>query len=235
MVSQSQECHHAAGATTMADVSVDEATASPPPVEKWTPERRRARTRAALLEAARFVFARKGFEGASLDEIAETAGYTRGAIYKHFRGKEDLLFAVYDQVNEQALERYSNLLDTDRERALDPVLIVDVWQELLAGDSDLRALELEFQLYVLRHPDIRERSLQHRQHNRELVVEFMKAHSQRGEFEFAIPIERLSAILLITADAFTREVDNDPQAAELYREFLERFLPSVVHEADPRR
>ena len=89
---------------------------SPPPVEKWTPERRRARTRAALLEAARFVFARKGFEGASLDEIAETAGYTRGAIYKHFRGKEDLLFAVYDQVNEQALERYSDLLD-DRPRS----------------------------------------------------------------------------------------------------------------------
>ncbi len=181
------------------------------------------------------MFARKGFEGASLDEIAETAGYTRGAIYKHFRGKEDLLFAVYDQVNEQALERYSDLLETDPERALEPGLIVDVWQELFASDSDLRALDLEFQLYVLRHPDIRERSRQHRQHNRALVVEFMKARSQRGEFEFAIPIERLSAILLITADAFMREVDSDPQAGELYREFLERFLPSVVREPETRR
>ena len=216
-------------------VSVDEGSTSPPPVEKWTPERRRARTRAALVEAARFVFARKGFEGASLDEIAETAGYTRGAIYKHFRGKEDLLFAVYDQVNEQALGRYSNLLEMDRELALDPGLIVDIWQELIAGDADLRALELEFQLYVLRHPEIQERSKQNRQHNRELVVEFMKAHSQAGGFEFAIPIERLSAILLITTDAFTREVDGNPEAGELFREFLERFLPSVVHEAGTRR
>jgi AcrR family transcriptional regulator len=216
----------------MEDVSVDEGPVSPP-VEKWTPERRRARTRAALVDAARFVFARKGFEGASLDEIAETAGYTRGAIYKHFHSKEDLLFAVYDQVNEQGLERYSKLLETGRARALDPTLIVEIWQELIAGDSDLRALELEFALYVLRHPDVRERSLQHRRHNRELVVEFMKTRSQAGGFEFAIPMERLSAILLITTDAFTREVDNDPEAGELFREFLERFLPAVVLEPRP--
>jgi AcrR family transcriptional regulator len=204
-----------------------------PPVEKWTPERRRARTRAALVDAARFVFARKGFEGASLDEIAETAGYTRGAIYKHFRGKEDLLFAVYDQVNEQALERYSRLL-TDPARALDPALIVEVWEELIAGDSDLRALELEFELYSLRHPEVRERSLQHRRHNRQLVVEFMRAGSKAGGFEFAIPIDQLSAILLITTDAFTRQVDNDPEAGALYRKFLERFLPSVVRDAQTR-
>ena len=50
------------------------------PVERWTPERRRELTRTALIEAAAQVFARRGFYGASLDEIAETAGFTRGAI-----------------------------------------------------------------------------------------------------------------------------------------------------------
>ena len=62
-------------------------------VEKWTPERRRQLTRDTLIEAAAAVFARRGFHGASLDEIAETAGFTRGAIYKNFADKEDLFFA----------------------------------------------------------------------------------------------------------------------------------------------
>ena len=102
------------------------------PVEKWTPERRRARTRTALVDAARFVFARKGFEGASLDEIADTAGYTRGAIYKHFDGKEELLFAVFDQVNNQALERFSELMELDPAGAIEPSTIVDTWKALFA-------------------------------------------------------------------------------------------------------
>ena len=52
--------------------------------ERWTQERRREHTRNLLLDAAKEAFSRKGFEGASLEEIAEAAGYTRGAIYKHF-------------------------------------------------------------------------------------------------------------------------------------------------------
>src|SRR3954451_8366156 len=79
-------------------------------VEKWTPERRRERTRAALVDAAADVFARRGFNGASLDEIAETAGFTRGAIYKHFTGKEDLFFAVCDRFDPEILRSFVGVL-----------------------------------------------------------------------------------------------------------------------------
>ena len=48
-------------------------------------------TRRALLDAAVVVFAKKGMTGARLDEIAERAGVTKGAIYSHFGGREDLL------------------------------------------------------------------------------------------------------------------------------------------------
>jgi AcrR family transcriptional regulator len=53
-------------------------------------------TRAQLLDAALRVFLRRGFHAASLDEIAEEAGYTTGAVYSNFKGKEDLFLAVLD-------------------------------------------------------------------------------------------------------------------------------------------
>jgi AcrR family transcriptional regulator len=211
-----------------AAVADEEEREADTPVERWTPERRRARTRAALVDAARYVFARKGFEGASLDQIAETAGYTRGAIYKHFDGKEDLLFAVYDQINEEALQRYASLLELDPASALDPGVIVETWRDLFAGDTDIRTLELEFQLYALRHPSVAERSAAHRERNLQLIAEFMRVHSKAGGFQITLPIETVTAMLLITADAFARASQTDPGAVDLYRQFLELFLPVVI-------
>jgi AcrR family transcriptional regulator len=58
--------------------------------ERWTRERRPEHTRSLLLDAAEEVFGEKGFVAATLDGIAYAAGYTKGAIYKHFSAKEDL-------------------------------------------------------------------------------------------------------------------------------------------------
>ena len=53
-------------------------------------------TRERILAAAGHVFARKGYMAASLDEVAQAAGMTKGAIYWHFRSKSDLFFALLD-------------------------------------------------------------------------------------------------------------------------------------------
>lgn len=59
-------------------------------------EQRQQQTRAALVSAARFVFARDGYHGASLDEIARAAGYSKGAVYSNFTNKAELFLAVLD-------------------------------------------------------------------------------------------------------------------------------------------
>lgn len=64
---------------------------------------RRAATRAALIAAARELFAQKGFAGAGREEIVERAGVTRGAMYHHFDSKEALFRAVYEEVEEEVL------------------------------------------------------------------------------------------------------------------------------------
>src|SRR5664279_5384205 len=54
-------------------------------------------TRALLIQSAKKIFARDGFEAAKLEEIAADAGYTRGAFYANFKNKEDLFFALLER------------------------------------------------------------------------------------------------------------------------------------------
>src|SRR5437588_12440714 len=77
------------------------------PAEKLTPERRRQLTRDALLDAAEDVFVKKGVGGASMEQIAAEAGFSRGAIYSNFGNKDDLLRAVIDRFVTRQFAQYS--------------------------------------------------------------------------------------------------------------------------------
>ena len=80
--------------------------------ERWTRERRLEHTRALLLDAAEEVFAEKGFTTATLDDIAYAAGYTKGAIYKHFATKEDLFLAVSDRYWRRYFDTFAEVMST---------------------------------------------------------------------------------------------------------------------------
>src|SRR5947208_10158211 len=66
-----------------------------------TREQSKAHTRERLLEAARSVFASSGFHGAAVEEIAAEAGFSTGALYSNFDGKEDLFLALMERELEE--------------------------------------------------------------------------------------------------------------------------------------
>jgi AcrR family transcriptional regulator len=70
-----------------------------------TQSERSATTTAALVAAARELFAERGYAGVGTEEIVRAAGVTRGALYHHFAGKEELLEAVYEQIEGEITER----------------------------------------------------------------------------------------------------------------------------------
>src|SRR6266705_3811670 len=59
--------------------------------------RRKAETRSLLIEAGLRLFAQRGFDGATLDDIADAAGFTKGAVYRQFPSKSAFLLALFEQ------------------------------------------------------------------------------------------------------------------------------------------
>jgi AcrR family transcriptional regulator len=117
---------------------------------------RREQTRQELISAAEACFVSQGFHASSVDQVAERAGYTKGAVYSNFAAKEDLFFAVYERRVEQVLTEVApGLRQLGAERAFD---------ELATGamhrrdpDDGWRAVFFEFWAHVVRHPELRER------------------------------------------------------------------------------
>jgi AcrR family transcriptional regulator len=115
---------------------------------------RRARTRAQLLSAAARVYARRGFDGATLDEVAEEAGFTKGAVYDHFGSKENLLFALLDEHLSGQIAEQIALFDPGKAAAERPRAGADRWMKELEEDPDAFRLFVEAWLHGQRDEEL---------------------------------------------------------------------------------
>jgi len=113
-------------------------------------------TRSRLIGAAEKIFARDGFEAAKLEEIATTAGYTRGAFYANFESKEDLFLALLEREISTRIDRVETLM----EKIDDPDVKLQAFREFflsMCQDRRWSLLALEFKLFAVRHPEVKTR------------------------------------------------------------------------------
>ncbi len=96
---------------------------------------RKAQTRERLLEAAAQVYARRGFNGATLEEVASEAGFTKGAVYAHFGSKENLLLALMEEHLAGQIAEQLELFDRERVTWERPLAGSARWMEGLASPS----------------------------------------------------------------------------------------------------
>jgi AcrR family transcriptional regulator len=199
----------------------------PMPVERLTPERRRALTRAALVEAAAEVFARRGFDGASLEEIAELAGFTRGAIYSNFGSKDDLMLAVVERYNETLVDAFSDAVDrveTLQERA---VAAASLWRELIHRDPNLTALNLEFRLRALRSEAFRARLLDLQAEHVARIADLIEKGANTVGIRLSIAPRDLAEILNATTVGLTELAGIDVKHADRYDRLVEIFFELI--------
>jgi AcrR family transcriptional regulator len=162
------------------------------PLEPLTPERRRQQTREQLLQAAAQVFAQRGYRGATLDEVATVAGFTKGAVYSNFENKEDLFLALFKADAERGMDALQATLDRSDvpgiARLTDFVTLVRNLPE--PTDSTLGLLYLEFLLYAVRHPSARDQLRRIDEEATETLAQIIEEERRRQGIEpLASPAE----------------------------------------------
>ena len=118
-------------------------------------DEQKALTRRRLIDAGEAVFARSGYHGASVEEIAREAGASTGALYSNFAGKEDLFLALFEERVAADVRDYSQIAAegaTVEEQARGPA---DHWMEILRERPDYFPLFIEFWAYAIREPRFR--------------------------------------------------------------------------------
>ncbi|HEY3829484.1 MAG TPA: TetR family transcriptional regulator [Solirubrobacteraceae bacterium] len=131
----------------------------PPPQalgKRPTRAEKQAQTRAQLVEAAARIFARRGFQAATVEEIAEHAGYSHGAVYSNFAGKEELFLAVFEQYMAQRIEEVAQASAVEGSFAERARAAADQWMQRFGEDRETFLLHLEFMIHAARHPALSE-------------------------------------------------------------------------------
>ncbi len=158
--------------------------------KRETRAEKQARTRAELIATAAGVFARRGYEGASVEEIAEQAGYSHGAVYSNFAGKSDLFLAVFEQyMADRAQELAATQAGIDDEAPLETRAraLADQWMERFAADRESFLLHLEFLAASRREPELAKRFGTRSAALRETIAAFIAHHQEEEGAEVPLP------------------------------------------------
>ncbi|WP_062052570.1 TetR/AcrR family transcriptional regulator [Bacillus sp. JCM 19034] len=125
--------------------------------KRLTHEERKQETRKRLLESAADTFAKLGFHGASVDKIAEEAGFTKGAVYTHFKSKEELFLALFEQKIDSHLTTIHHIVE--QENSLDHVInkLEHYFDLDRQNNKAWGILNMEFLLYAMRNDSVREK------------------------------------------------------------------------------
>ena len=152
-----------------------------------------ARTRADLIGAAREVFLARGFHAATLDEIAERAGYTKGAVYSNFTGKDDLFLALLAEHYARRAEDYAAVVDV----ASDDIeatyrAVARVMLEAYEQEPRWWPLVSDFSSHASRHPDLLERLRHAREDSLDALGEMIEGLCARHQMTFTLPAREVA-------------------------------------------
>jgi AcrR family transcriptional regulator len=192
----------------------------------------REEVRRRLLDAALAVFAEHGFDTANLDQIAETAGLTKGAIYSNFTGKDDLFYVM---MAEQVLARVESIrtaLAVSTAEIRNPQDLREIGgllTEAFTEQREWRMVFLDFWRRAVRDDDVRARFIAHRRTLRDAIAasveEFLGGTPPAGDFT----VDDVVTVVLALSNGLAIEQYVDPStvSADLFGRVLVQLSSQV--------
>lgn len=185
---------------------------APPAAGRLTREQSKANTRERLLAAARGAFAESGFHGASVEEIATRAGFSTGALYSNFDGKEDLFLVLMEREIEEHSREIAEAVakrPSVSERATGGARR---WMTMIEREPELLLLFMEFWAYGVRDAAVRPKVAERFAQVRRLLTRLIEDGVREFELELALPAEQLAVAVDALADGIARQRLADPAA-----------------------
>jgi AcrR family transcriptional regulator len=194
-------------------------------------KQQQAHTRSCLMASAARVFARRGLQQASIDEVAEEAGFTKGAFYSNFKNKEELFLAMLDEHFARRIE------DIDRATAGDETIAEQARQagadfvRSIGEAEEFERLFFEFAAHAARNEEFREELVTRYRTLRERIADAYRRRMDRIEpgKESAVPVEEMAMMTFAMSNGFAMEKLLEPEIpGEVYEKLMVIFFAGLA-------
>lgn len=146
-------------------------------------------TRRRVLDAARTVFTSRGFHAATLDAVAEEAGFTKGAVYSRFDSKGDLFLAMLEERIDSRIAEMRAAAAAVRGPVDLAATLSRQWDERLERDEQWSLLSLEFRLHAARNPALNRRYAALHAKLRQAIAALIEAERREAGTKLSISAE----------------------------------------------
>ncbi|WP_321859687.1 helix-turn-helix domain-containing protein [Burkholderia cenocepacia] len=196
---------------------------------RLTRAERRDATCERLIDAARAIFAEKGYAAASVEDIAAAAGHTRGAFYSNFRGKADVLFELLRRDQDEAAAALQRIVgahgpDDDAQRAM-----LAYWRRGTTQPAS-HLMWLDAQLHAARDPQFRARFGALLRDRHALAAACIDAYAARAGVSLPLPTPVLALGLTALCDGMQSHGAADALADAVLVGFITRTVFDRVSE-----
>ncbi len=174
----------------------------------------RAQTRERLLQAAGEVFAKHGYERASLDDIAAAAGLTKGAVYSSFASKDELFYALMREHIDERLGLVASAISLEPTLAGATRNARAALAEFISTQADWQLLFIEFWVRAMRDPRLREEFARQRRAARAPITRFVEQQAAQLGIELHAPADQIAVAVLALTNGIAIEQLADPEAVD---------------------
>ena len=191
--------------------------------------------RAELLAAALRVFARRGYRHAGVDEIATEAGYSKGALYWHFSGKEELLQVLLEERIDAPTRELVALMESAPPERDMSVVAAEEFARRLSAERDAVLLEREYWSLAIRDPELRDRYAERQAELRRAMAAALVARARHlGAPDIASRADDVARIVLSVMGGLAVDELIEPGSVppELFAETLALIYAGLVARAE---
>ncbi|MDQ3985896.1 MAG: TetR/AcrR family transcriptional regulator [Actinomycetota bacterium] len=194
--------------------------------KRLTRAEKQAETRQALLDSAARVFARVGLQAATVEEITEEAGFSRGAFYSNFEDKGDLFLTLLEKRGTQEMEEIALAFqkgDTAEERLVNGGRFIDA---MAIGKTEWCRLYMEFWAASVRDRKLRRRFAQQYEMWRSGIAQMIDAGARDLGMTLDAPAEELASAVIALSEGYVLQKLIDPAALpdDYFSRILVRFF-----------